>query len=91
MTERNYNTNLKVREYNRIEDPGHSWLEIPLKDLHDLNFNGQITPYSPINGGKVYLEEDCDMYTFITEMHQKGITVKMNRVFIEDFDVFLGQ
>jgi CTP:phosphocholine cytidylyltransferase-like protein len=77
-----------VREYNRIEDPGHSWLEVPIKDVREAGVEDQITPYSYIKDGKMYLEEDCDLDTFYNAMVKKGITIKMNRVMIEDSDEF---
>ena len=78
------------REYTRIEDPGHSWLEVPIKDVHEAGVYDSITEYSPIKRGRIYLEEDCDLYTFYTAMQRKGIAVKMNRVMVDDFDDFLA-
>ncbi len=34
LTERYSNDN-KIRNYDRIYDPGHSWLEVPIKDVRD--------------------------------------------------------
>jgi hypothetical protein len=41
-------------------DPGHGWLQVPLTDIALLRLEGQITPYSYIEGQYAYLEEDCD-------------------------------
>ena len=34
LTQRYSNDN-KIRNYTRIYDPGHSWLEVPIKDVRD--------------------------------------------------------
>ena len=46
-------------------DPGHSWAKVPRKTLHDLNIAHRITPFSYQRGEHVYLEEDCDLATFL--------------------------
>lgn len=46
-------------------DPGHSWAKVPRKTLHELNIAHRITPFSYQRGEHVYLEEDCDMATFL--------------------------
>lgn len=79
-----------VYEYRRIEDPGHSWLEVPVEDVRDLaGVFDEISAYSPIKRRKFYLEEDCDLYTFYKAMEQKGYTVKMTRVLVDDFEQFI--
>ena len=73
--------------FNRIEDPGHSWLEVPVKMVRDIaGVFDQITDYSPIAKGNWYLEEDCDLYTFYKAMTDKGYTIKWNTVHVNDFD-----
>ncbi len=73
--------------FNRIEDPGHSWLEVPVKMVRDIaGVFDQITDYSPIVKGNWYLEEDCDLYTFYKAMTDKGYTIKWNIVHVNDFD-----
>jgi hypothetical protein len=65
-----------VREYDRIYDPGHSWLEVPIKDVRD--------------SGILYLEEDCDLYTFYQAMTKlKGYTININNINVDDFDQYL--
>ena len=79
-----------VYEYRRIEGPGHSWLEVPVEDVRDLaGVFDEISAYSPIKRRKFYLEEDCDLYTFYKAMEQKGYTVKMTRVLVDDFEQFI--
>lgn len=79
-----------VYEYRRIEDPGHSWLEVPVEHVRDLaGVFDDITPYSPLKRRKFYLEEDCDLYTFYKAMEKKGYSIKMTRVLVDDFEQFL--
>ena len=46
-------------------DPGHSWAKVPRQTRHDLGIADRITPFSFQRGEYVYLEEDCDMATFL--------------------------
>lgn len=46
-------------------DPGHGWIAVKRKLLHELNIADKITPYSYQKGDTVYLEEDLDASTFI--------------------------
>jgi hypothetical protein len=58
-------------------DPGHGWLAVKLSDLKMLGIETQITPYSYVKGKTVYLEEDCDMSTFMSAAKDKGIDVEV--------------
>ena len=88
LTQR-YSNDTMVRHYNRIYDPGHSWLEVPIRDVRDAGVYNTITQYSPIKGGKMYLEEDCDLYTFYKTMMDKHYTVNITAVVVNDFDAYL--
>ena len=89
LTERYSNDN-KVRTYRRIHDPGHSWLEVPIKDVRDVaGVWDDITAYSPLKRHKFYLEEDCDMYTFYKAMTDKGYTINITNINVDDFDQYL--
>ena len=48
-------------------DPGHGWLRVPTSQLKKLGITNKITYFSYISPSKryVYLEEDCDMSTFL--------------------------
>ncbi len=48
-------------------DPGHAWLQVPVKLLKELGFIGKITQYSYVDNTNTfaYLEEDCDYGTFV--------------------------
>ena len=57
LTQR-YSNDTMVRNYIRIHDPGHSWLEVPVKDVRDIaGVWDNITTYSPLKRHKFYLEE----------------------------------
>ena len=86
-TERDSNDTM-IRNYTRIYDTDHSWLEVPVKDVGISGVN--ITPYSPIKGGKMYLEEDCDLYTFYDAMKQIGYTINITKLNVGDFDQYLA-
>ena len=89
LTER-YSNDTMIRNYVRIHDPGHSWLEVPAKDVRDAaGVWDSITAYSPIKGGKMYLEEDCDMYTFYKAMKDNGYTINITDIHVDDFDEYL--
>ena len=89
MTQR-YSNDTMVRNYVRIHDPGHSWLEVPVKDVRDIaGVWDNITGYSPLKRHKFYLEEDCDMYTFYKAMKDKGYTINITNINVDDFDTWL--
>jgi hypothetical protein len=46
-------------------DPGHGWLRVPYSELERLDIADKITSYSYTKGDNVFLEEDCDMSTFM--------------------------
>lgn len=51
--------------HNFWNDPGHGWLEVNRSDLKLLEIDKQITGYSYQKDDKVYLEEDCDLATYL--------------------------
>jgi hypothetical protein len=54
-----------MKRYTFYEDPGHGWLEVPMAELEELGIAGLITSCSYMDGDKAYLEEDCDLSTFM--------------------------
>ena len=52
-----------------IQDIGHGWFKVKLTQLHKLGIENDISTYSYQRGEWAYLEEDCDMGTF---MRAKG-------------------
>jgi len=65
--------------YTLHEDPGHGWLEVPIRELAALGIEDKITGYSFIYGESAFLEEDCDLATFIRAAW--GDFERANRVF----------
>jgi hypothetical protein len=61
---------MKNKTYIFHSDPGHGWLAVKKSELTELQIYGQITQYSYMKGDTVYLEEDCDAYTFIKRFEQ---------------------
>ncbi len=79
---------MKDKIYNVHEDSGHGYLEVDIKELHDLGIYNEITHYSYINNGKVYLEEDVDAPLFVKawmEENNKEITGNINRIEYEGY------
>ena len=56
-------------------DPSHGWAKVTLKQLIRLNIADKISTYSYIhkNGLNAYLEEDCDLSTYLKALDAKGI------------------
>lgn len=60
-----------LRPYLIVDTPAHSWLRVPFSELEDLGIRDKITAYSYEDGLYAYLEEDCDMVTFIEAKQRK--------------------
>lgn len=54
-----------MKPYTFISDPGHGWLRVKLDELRDLGIADKITQFSYRDGDDAWLEEDCDLSTFI--------------------------
>jgi len=50
---------------NFYADPGHGWCAVKRDLLTKLNIADKISHYSYARGNTVYLEEDCDLSTFM--------------------------
>lgn len=70
--------------YTFYEDPGHGWLEVQTAELVELGIAGDITPYSYLKGDLAYLEEDCDLSTFIRAKEARNQVVFYRRVHQEN-------
>jgi hypothetical protein len=57
--------------YNVYADPGHAWAKVPFKVLYALGIAEKISSYSYVRNGYAYLEEDCDLSTFIVAFREK--------------------
>jgi hypothetical protein len=60
-------------------DPSHGWAKVTLKELSRLNILDKISSYSYIhkNGLNAYLEEDCDLSTYLKALDAKGIKFRI--------------
>lgn len=65
---------LKVKFYS---DPGHGWAAVKRQVLYQLGITDKITMYSYQKGGTVYLEEDCDLTTFLNAVKARGDFVEL--------------
>jgi len=54
-----------MSKYTFYEDPGHGWLKVPMAHLIALGIAGVITSCSYRDDTHAYLEEDCDLSTFL--------------------------
>jgi hypothetical protein len=70
-----------------VSDPGHGWLEVPLTDIAALGIEGQISPYSYINGRFAYLEEDCDYAVYMDALAARGLPrPEIRQRYVDYFD-----
>jgi len=79
-----------LRPYLWINTPAHSWLRVPLSELDALGIRDNITEYSCEDDLYAYLEEDCDLTTFIEAKERKhGPEYDIERdtyaVFLDEF------
>lgn len=60
-------------------DPSHGWAKVTLKELLKLNIADKISSYSYIhkNGLYAYLEEDCDLSTYLKALDDHNIKFRM--------------
>lgn len=54
-----------MSKYTFFADAGHAWLKVKKSELFDLGIVEKITAYSYQFGEFAYLEEDCDLTTFV--------------------------
>jgi hypothetical protein len=57
-------------------DGGHAWAKVKRSELIDLNIAQYISVYSYERGEYVYLEEDCDLNSYVDALKNKGIAFK---------------
>ena len=51
--------------YTKVNDPAHGWIGVPESELIGLGIQNKITPYSYRDQSVVWLEEDCDVATWL--------------------------
>jgi len=64
---------MKTKYYDLYNDPGHAWLKVPRKEVSRAMH--LLTSCSYERGDYVYLEEDCDLITFINLKLNEGVEV----------------
>ena len=62
-------------------DSGHGWARVPRKLLVELGIADKITPFSFQRGEFVYLEEDCDLSTFVDAYRATGKDIKFKSLY----------
>lgn len=62
-------------------DPSHGWAKVSLSELFKLEIHDKISTYSYIRSNEkysyVYLEEDCDLSTYLKALDDKGVKFRM--------------
>ena len=58
------------------QDGGHGWLKVSRKELIVLGIDQEITTYSYAKDEFVFLEEDCDLETFIVALNKIEVELK---------------
>ena len=61
-----------LKPYLFIETEGHGWLRVPLSELNELDISDKVTGYSYMDNLYAYLEEDCDLVTFIEAKERRN-------------------
>jgi len=57
--------------FKAYSDPGHGWVAVKVKVLQELGIADKITHFSYLKGKTAYLEEDCDLSTFVAAYTEK--------------------
>jgi len=58
-----------------IQDGGHGWFKVSIKQLVKLEIADRISSYSYWKGEHAYLEEDCDASIYFETLKEKGIAM----------------
>ena len=78
-----------MRTFTLFTDPGHGWLKVHLSDLYDIDMDpGQFTAYSYRDNDWLYLEEDCDASTFLSNYERLRGNFRINEKY-DDRDSFV--
>jgi hypothetical protein len=54
-----------MKTFTLYADPGHAWAKVPVELLVELKIAEKISQYSYRRNADAYLEEDCDLATFM--------------------------
>ena len=64
---------MKTKIIYAFSDGGHGWAKVKRSELIKLNIEQKITSFSYQKGEFVYLEEDCDLNTYVIALNSLGI------------------
>jgi len=56
---------MKTKTFKSYSDCGHGWVAVKKSLLVELGISNSISSYSYQRGATAYLEEDCDLTTFV--------------------------
>ena len=56
-------------------DNSHGWIEVPIGDLSRFGLADQISHFSYVGNGVVFLEEDLDAFLYQRAVEQEGLTL----------------
>lgn len=70
----------KTLQFDFYSDPGHGWMAVPRALLAELGIVNQITRFSYYRRDLdlVYLEEDCDLSTFLRAAESENWALGVN-------------
>ena len=57
-------------------DPGHAWAAVKISELQALGIADRISAYSYQRGQTAYLEEDCDLSTYLAALKAAGYEIQ---------------
>lgn len=63
---------MKTKTILFYSDPGHGWAKVSIRELNKLGIADKITTYSYMRGDYAYLEEDCDLTTYVNALRDAG-------------------
>lgn len=60
------------RTFTCYSDPGHGWVKVPAETILAIGLKAaDFTPYSYVDHGHMFLEEDCDASKFVSAFEKK--------------------
>lgn len=83
-----------MRTYTYHRGSSYGWIEVPIKDIQEMDIEDSISGFSYRKGNLVYLEEDCDAHLFFNKLRSMGIKFHLqeshtnNEFFIQNLKSF---
>lgn len=68
-----------------ISTPGHGYLSVNKDLIEKLELVDAISSFSGMDMNRVYLEEDCDLSTFIRACEEQGIKLEYKETYRDTF------